>query len=356
MDRNMDKRPQSAEEFAQELRKALGKPFVAPAPLPVAGPPAENKPNQAPPQPQPYRPLQSPASPPPTQQSIFLDPRNSASPSAAPLAQPASSGSGPAGQSVFLDPAPATGPTNPPGQSIFINPTAVPQIPAEHRPFAPPPGRVCPRCGHTNKPDARFCGTCGLALAGEVPARLIVLGSGGAVMFEQTLATDMTRFTIGRRSPSRNIFPDPILTYMDPRAVSRQHAEIRREDGAYTLVDLGSENGTYINETRLRANVAYALHNGDIIRVGRVQLRFSLAVEQNCPQPHPNLQSTSCKLQAAIRIEEEREYELAHPASPEANCLYHRYAGRAATGHHPEYAPRCGTDSPDHPDRHYGSD
>jgi eukaryotic-like serine/threonine-protein kinase len=255
MDRNMDKRPATAADFSQELRKALGKPFVAPtspalSPLPATRPTQESTPQP----PQPYRPL----SPSPADAALL----------AASISQPISRS---AGQSVFIDP-------SQPQQSVLINPTPA-QIPPEHRPFAPLAGRVCPRCGHTNKPDARFCGSCGLTLAGDISARLIVLGSGGAVMFEQTLPATMQRFTLGRRSPSRNIYPDLDLTYMDPRAyVSRQHAEIRREDGAYCILDTGSENGTYINETRLRPNVAYNLHNGDIVRVGRVQLRFSLAV------------------------------------------------------------------------------
>ncbi len=264
MDRNMDKRPATAAEFSDELRKALGKPFVTPTspPTPSNRPASEVAPQS------PYRPLTEPAAP--SQQSVFLPPQQA---SAAPSSKPAPPFSQPAGQSVFINPPAA------PAQSVFINPTPSTQPPAEHIPFAPPAMRVCPRCGHSNKPDARFCGSCGLTLAGDVSARLIVLGSGGAVMFEQTLPATMQRFTLGRRSPSRNIYPDLDLTYMDPRAyVSRQHAEVRREDGAYSIVDLGSENGTYINETRLRPNVAYTLHNGDIVRVGRVQLRFSLAV------------------------------------------------------------------------------
>ena len=33
--------------------------------------------------------------------------------------------------------------------------------------------------------------------------------------------------------------------------VSRRHAEIRRVDGKYYLVDLGSSNGTYVNAERI---------------------------------------------------------------------------------------------------------
>jgi hypothetical protein len=60
------------------------------------------------------------------------------------------------------------------------------------------------------------------------------------------------------------------VTLDDPN-VSRRHAEIRREDGAYWIVDLGSTNGIEVNGKRVdRAR----LRPGDEILLGTSELRF----------------------------------------------------------------------------------
>ncbi|MBE6817535.1 MAG: FHA domain-containing protein [Ruminococcaceae bacterium] len=51
------------------------------------------------------------------------------------------------------------------------------------------------------------------------------------------------------------------------QAISRVHCKINYCNGEYTITDLGSANGTYVNKTRLFSNIAAALHNGDIVRL-----------------------------------------------------------------------------------------
>ncbi len=59
---------------------------------------------------------------------------------------------------------------------------------------------------------------------------------------------------------------------LDDHEVSRRHAEIRRIGRAHVLTDLGSSNGTFVNEGRsARAELA----SGDRIRVGRTILVFT---------------------------------------------------------------------------------
>lgn len=76
--------------------------------------------------------------------------------------------------------------------------------------------------------------------------------------------------------------PDPILIGRDPqndvvlddRRVSRKHAEIRLRLGRYTLYDLQSTNGTYVNGRRVAEKV---LDDGDRISIGGLELLFHAA-------------------------------------------------------------------------------
>jgi hypothetical protein len=52
---------------------------------------------------------------------------------------------------------------------------------------------------------------------------------------------------------------------------SGQHAVIRYEDDEYTLVDLDSTNGTYLNQEKV---VKSPLVDNDTIRIGRTEMRF----------------------------------------------------------------------------------
>ncbi|MFZ8996865.1 MAG: FhaA domain-containing protein [Ilumatobacteraceae bacterium] len=54
--------------------------------------------------------------------------------------------------------------------------------------------------------------------------------------------------------------------------VSRRHAQIQRAGNVFTISDLGSTNGTFLNSERLTAE--HRLTDGDIIAVGPVHLRF----------------------------------------------------------------------------------
>ena len=64
--------------------------------------------------------------------------------------------------------------------------------------------------------------------------------------------------------------PESDVSVNDP-GVSRRHAEIRRQDGNFLLVDLGSTNGTRVNEAPIGERV---LEEGDRITVGRTVLEF----------------------------------------------------------------------------------
>lgn len=51
------------------------------------------------------------------------------------------------------------------------------------------------------------------------------------------------------------------------RMISRSHCKIIRQENQYAIVDLGSANGTYLNNVRLKANQSGFIKNGDRIRL-----------------------------------------------------------------------------------------
>src|SRR5207237_1697447 len=83
----------------------------------------------------------------------------------------------------------------------------------------------------------------------------------GSVRRELALGADP--ISIGR-DPKNDIA-------LDDRRVSRRHAEIRLRLGRYTLYDLQSTNGTYVNGRRVAEVV---LADGDRLSIGGVELQF----------------------------------------------------------------------------------
>ncbi len=110
------------------------------------------------------------------------------------------------------------------------------------------------------------------------PAFVELSGTGTGNLKRIELSKDVTRF--GR---------DPGVEGAIAAAaavVSRRHAEIRRQDGNYILVDLGSFNGTTLNGRRIAT--PEVLHHGDNIELGRggPTIRF-IDPAHPAPQPDP---------------------------------------------------------------------
>jgi pSer/pThr/pTyr-binding forkhead associated (FHA) protein len=59
--------------------------------------------------------------------------------------------------------------------------------------------------------------------------------------------------------------------FLDDVTVSRRHAEFRRDNGEFRVVDVGSLNGTYVNRKPVESAV---LANADEIQIGKFRLVF----------------------------------------------------------------------------------
>ncbi|MGW0792858.1 FHA domain-containing protein [Streptomyces sp. NPDC002911] len=177
--------------------------------------------------------------------------------------------------------------------------------------FGPTPGGsatpVCTRCGHHNAEASRFCSNCGAPLRGGVPERasettstisisgieayeaeatgqtalpslspeaqvaVDALPAGSALLVVRRGPNSGSRFlldgdlTTAGRHPQSDIFLDDVT-------VSRRHVEFHRSpEGSFTVGDVGSLNGTYVNRERIDS---VALTNGDEVQIGKYRLVF----------------------------------------------------------------------------------
>lgn len=82
---------------------------------------------------------------------------------------------------------------------------------------------------------------------------------------------------IGRSDPHRQIYPEVDLSTLDTdRMVSRRQARVLQHDGRYFVEDLRALNVTKLNGIPLRPNEERELSDGDILRAGNIEMRFSL--------------------------------------------------------------------------------
>jgi len=93
--------------------------------------------------------------------------------------------------------------------------------------------------------------------------RLVDVASGASFFFSRGDET-----TIGRADPVTGILPDIDLTPVDNnRSVSRRHAKIIRAQNEYhVLEEVGTVNGTYVNDQPISA--PRTLNPGDKVRIG----------------------------------------------------------------------------------------
>jgi len=100
--------------------------------------------------------------------------------------------------------------------------------------------------------------------------RLVDVATGTAFFFSTGDET-----TIGRADPVTGILPDIDLTPVDTnRSVSRRHAKIIKTGADYhVLEEVGTVNGTYVNDQRIPTGVPVTMHNGDLIKIGLISMK-----------------------------------------------------------------------------------
>jgi serine/threonine-protein kinase len=143
----------------------------------------------------------------------------------------------------------------------------------------------CGFCGGRIAADDVFCAHCGSKqpLAGSTSSRLArataKLVVAGTTELDASFNLQKESNLLGRTDPLSNIFPEVDLSRFDPQTkVSRRHARIWREGDAFMVEDLGSVNGTVINDMiRLEPRQPRPLDSGDRIKLGETTLHFLLS-------------------------------------------------------------------------------
>jgi hypothetical protein len=139
----------------------------------------------------------------------------------------------------------------------------------------------CPECGFQSPGAATYCSRCGALLVREtvgettmslgpdeidtlpeIDGPALVVRSGGGRAGESFEAIG-DRALIGR-SPECDVFLDDVT-------VSRRHAELTREGNVFTIRDLGSLNGTFVNRRRIESSV---LEDDDEVQIGKYRMTF----------------------------------------------------------------------------------
>lgn len=165
---------------------------------------------------------------------------------------------------------------------------------------------ICPVCKSKNNLEAVICVHCGTALppgdpfgdsehktkttdmqalTPEMIREWVLNNAKGAAVPETGIAfyidghptpaymDTQEEFVLGRKAATTS----DLLVDLAPfggysMGVSRRHVIIRRMGQGYEVLDLGSVNGTWLNEERLIPHVANPLRSGSQLRLGRMRI------------------------------------------------------------------------------------
>jgi hypothetical protein len=171
-------------------------------------------------------------------------------------------------------------------------------------------GSFCPVCKIENLSNARYCAFCnapldadkGVAPGSPILSELPALASGSSeparlrlLLFmpgiNRPIQVDGSREIILGRNLEKGSGPqgEPIVDLTPYEAldngVSRQHVLVRPVEDGYEIRDMGSTNGTWLNQTRILPGRHYRLDGESEIRLGRMVLRMVVRIATGQTSP-----------------------------------------------------------------------
>jgi hypothetical protein len=96
------------------------------------------------------------------------------------------------------------------------------------------------------------------------------LSAQSAVLIIQRGPSAGSRFLLDSAQESVGRHPESSI-FLDDISVSRKHAMLSREVHGFSIADIGSLNGTYVNGDRVEK---IDLHSGDEVRIGKYRLIY----------------------------------------------------------------------------------
>jgi pSer/pThr/pTyr-binding forkhead associated (FHA) protein len=116
--------------------------------------------------------------------------------------------------------------------------------------------------------------------------------------------------TIGRQAD--------VHLLINESSVSRHHAQISYTNGLYLLRDLGSMNGTYVNDIRIDPNQPHMLRAEDLVRIGlktefKFVVRLRTTPDTQAPQSAPRPVYSSPAEERAPTVALSTEHTLQRP-------------------------------------------
>lgn len=167
---------------------------------------------------------------------------------------------------------------------------------------------ICSHCGRQSQDNAHICQFCGYPLTtqqDDISAQDTVFtsspgaegqNSAGANIAQaqsngalakvvvrplQGLGEQPREYALTGQNISIGRSPSCEIVLENDQLTSRRHALLRFDGTRYTVVDLGSSNGTFVNDAEIRD--ATALNSGDRIIVGEHELMFTTQVSGATP-------------------------------------------------------------------------
>lgn len=84
------------------------------------------------------------------------------------------------------------------------------------------------------------------------------------------IAVTKDEFLIGKKAD----ICDGVVTFN--KMISRSHCKINKKQNQYTVTDLQSANGTFVNKVRLQPFQPYVIHHGDVIRMANTDFQVCI--------------------------------------------------------------------------------